>query len=107
LFKAGHLVDGGAEVFRRESRETDRVQAFRPVLSPEHEPDGGVQTDFSNRTPKGKEFLGLEEHARLVQKRLGKSGVAQDRSGANSQIFQLRKMAARKAKVLVHRFTPS
>ncbi len=68
----------------------------------ELEADRGIGADFAHGTPKGKEFLGFEEHARLIDKTLGKPGSAQDRRGTDSQFFQLRKGAARDAKVLIH-----
>ena len=81
------------------------MESFGLTLCAEQDTNRGVCTDFPNGTPQSEEFLSLEEHARLIDKCLGKSGSAQDRRGRQAQFFQLRKGAARDAKVFIHRFT--
>ncbi len=77
------------------------MKPFGPTFYAELETDRRIGADFAHGAPKGKEFLCIKEHARLIDKSLGKPGSAQDCRGTDSQFFQLRKGAARDAKVLV------
>ena len=78
------------------------MKPFGLTFCAELETDRRIAADFAHGAPKGKEFLGIKEHARLIDKSLGKPGSAQDGRGTDSQFFQLRKGAARDAKMLVH-----
>src|SRR5258708_36651025 len=84
LFWAGellittHLVYGRAEVLRRKSGETDRGEAFGLRFCAEQETDGRVGADFTHGTPEGKEFLRVEERARLINQTLGTPSRTQD-----------------------------
>jgi hypothetical protein len=81
------------------------MESFGLRFCAEQETDRGVGADFAHGTPEGKEFLGREKHTRLIDTSLRKTGSAQDCRGTDSQFFQLRKSAAGKAKVFIHRVT--
>src|ERR1700730_3939423 len=111
LFRAGellipsHLVYRCAEVLTRQSCDTDGMKSLGLCFCAEQEPDGRVCADLAHGTPERKEFLSVEEHTGLIDKYLGKSGSAQGRRGTDPKFFQSLKSTARKAKVLIHRFT--
>jgi len=110
LFVTSHLLDGGAEIRRRERRERDGIKPFGLRFRSQQKTDRGIGADlaahFADGPPQRKEFLGGEEHSRLVEKCLGKPGFAQHRCGTDSQLFQLLKRAPGDAKVFGHRVTP-
>src|SRR2546422_4756768 len=75
------------------------MEPFGLTFCAELETDRRIGADFAHGAPQGKEFLCIKEHARLIDKSLGKPGSAQDCRGTDTQFFQLRKGAARDAKV--------
>jgi hypothetical protein len=84
---------------------TDGIKPLGLTFCAEMETNRWVSANFAHGTPQNKEFFRIEEHARLINKALGKHGPVQDGSRANPQLFQLRKIASGKAEVFIHRFT--
>src|SRR6266576_2095456 len=78
------------------------MKSFGLVFCAEQEADRRACAEFGDGTPKSKQFLSFQEHARLINESLRKSGSAQDCRGTDSHFFQLKERAARDAKVLIH-----
>jgi len=102
LRNTSHLVDGSAKVLAGESGEAIGTEALDPRFRPQQQPHRRIRAGFTNRPPKGKPLLRVEEHARLIHIPLRKSCSAQDLRGTDSQVFQFDKIAAGQAKVLIH-----
>ena len=95
-----HMSDRRPEAIGRQGCERDRMKALRPGLGSEGKADARVFADFSDGTPKGKQFFGGEEYPGLLKEIRREPCPAEYRGNRNSHLSQPGGQHARNAKVL-------